>query len=87
MGKATILVADDDAAIRTVLNQALTRAKAGESLPRANCDNPVASHYELGTAMEIRGTPAIVTENGKIIPGYVPAERLALILDAHTAKK
>src|SRR5690606_8265765 len=26
MGKATILVADDDAAIRTVLNQALTRA-------------------------------------------------------------
>jgi two-component system nitrogen regulation response regulator GlnG len=26
MGNATILVADDDAAIRTVLNQALTRA-------------------------------------------------------------
>jgi two-component system nitrogen regulation response regulator GlnG len=26
MGKATILVADDDAAIRTVLSQALTRA-------------------------------------------------------------
>ncbi|MCG6886100.1 MAG: DsbC family protein [Proteobacteria bacterium] len=68
-------------------NAALTKAKQGQDIPMNKCDNPVAMEYELGQRIGVQGTPAIVTENGKIIPGYVPAERLALILDAHTAKK
>ena len=62
-------------------------AAEAEQLLRLLSDNPVAMEYELGQRIGVQGTPAIVTENGKIIPGYVPAERLALILDAHTAKK
>ena len=68
-------------------NKALTEAKQGKEIAMAKCDNPVAMEYQLGDRIGVRGTPAIVTETGQIIPGYVPADRLKLMLDAHTAKK
>jgi thiol:disulfide interchange protein DsbC len=61
--------------------KALTRAKAGESLPSAGCSNPVSTHYNLGQQMGIRGTPAILLENGELLPGYLPASKLAIELD------
>ena len=57
--------------------RALTRAKAGETIPSLTCDNPVARHFELGGRMGVTGTPAIVLESGRLVPGYLPAERLA----------
>ncbi|MDY6979844.1 MAG: DsbC family protein [Pseudomonadota bacterium] len=60
---------------------ALTRAKQGESIPQKNCDNPVADQFQLGQTIGISGTPALVLETGKIIPGYVPPKRLAAILN------
>ncbi len=57
--------------------QALTRAKAGETLAQVTCDNPVASNYSLGERMGVRGTPAILLENGELLPGYLPAAKLA----------
>jgi thiol:disulfide interchange protein DsbC len=68
-------------------NAALTKAKKGEKIPMEKCDNPVAMEFELGQRIGVTGTPAIVTENGKLIPGYVPAAQLKLMLDAHTAQK
>jgi len=62
-------------------NAALTRAKAGQKLPSEKCDNPVARHYELGGDMGIRGTPAIITEYGNLLPGYVPPASLKKQLD------
>lgn len=62
-------------------NTALTDAKAGKSLPSANCDNPVASHYRLGTQMGLTGTPYMVTEHGDTLPGYLPPVALKRELD------
>lgn len=56
---------------------ALTRVKAGEDIPAATCDNRIAEHYGLGQSMGVEGTPAIVLEDGRLLPGYVPADRLA----------
>jgi thiol:disulfide interchange protein DsbC len=61
---------------------ALTRSKAGEALPKANCKNPVTDHFELGQLLEVRGTPALILDDGELVPGYVPAGRLAKMLDA-----
>ncbi|MCW9023624.1 MAG: thioredoxin fold domain-containing protein [Gammaproteobacteria bacterium] len=60
---------------------AMTKAKNNESIPDKSCDNPVAEQYKLGTMMGIRGTPALVLENGQIVSGYVPAARLITALD------
>lgn len=59
----------------------LTRMKAGVELPTNNCaDNPVAKHYALGNQLGVRGTPAIVTSAGMMIPGYRPAADLAQMI-------
>lgn len=60
---------------------AMTRAKAGESVPAGSCQTPVASHYQAGVAMGVRGTPAIVTEDGRMIPGYQPPAELLRTLE------
>ncbi len=59
---------------------AMTRAKLGQSIESRTCPNPVENQYELGQQLGIRGTPSILLENGEIIPGYLPAERLAATL-------
>ncbi len=41
--------------------------------------NPVAQQYDIGVAVGVTGTPAIVTESGRLIPGYRPAKDLAAI--------
>jgi len=59
----------------------LTRLKNRETVADNVCpDNPVASQYMLGQQMGVRGTPAIVTETGQMIPGYQSAEDLMVTL-------
>lgn len=60
---------------------ALTRSKAGEVLSDAECVNPVKEHMQLGKVIGVRGTPALVLDDGEMMPGYVPAERLSKVLD------
>jgi thiol:disulfide interchange protein DsbC len=62
-------------------NQALTDAKSGKTLPNLTCDNPVQKHMELGELMGVTGTPSIILESGRILPGYVPAQRLERYLN------
>ncbi len=55
----------------------LTRLKNRESVPDNVCPgNPVADQYQLGQEMGVRGTPAIVTESGQMIPGYQAVDEL-----------
>jgi len=56
--------------------KAMTDAKVGKKVTTKKCDNPVAEHYDLGMKFAIRGTPTIVLENGEVLGGYVPADRL-----------
>lgn len=60
----------------------LTRAKAGEEVPPADCENPVESQYQFGRKVGVTGTPAIFTEDGRMIRGYQPPEELAATLDS-----
>lgn len=66
--------------------QAMTAAKAGQSLPKANCTNPVTQDYTLGRSIGLEGTPAIYAANGEQLGGYIsPADMLAR-LDQIAAK-
>lgn len=56
--------------------KAMTEAKNGKTLSNEKCANPVQAHFELGNALGVRGTPAIILENGELIPGYSPAAQL-----------
>ncbi len=59
-------------------NTALTALKAGKTIADNQCnDNPVADLYQLGQRMGISGTPAILLEDGRLLPGYMPAAQLA----------
>lgn len=65
-------------------NQAMTDAKNGKKLESKTCDNPVSDHYQLGQSLSLRGTPALVMDDGEMVPGYVPAKRLKLMLDSRS---
>jgi thiol:disulfide interchange protein DsbC len=56
---------------------AMTRAKQGESVSAGQCESPVQSHFRMGRAFGVRGTPALVTESGRMIRGYKPPRVLA----------
>jgi thiol:disulfide interchange protein DsbC len=56
---------------------ALTRLKTGKPVEPRSCANPVASQYRLGQRMGVRGTPALFLEDGRMLPGYMPAAALA----------
>jgi thiol:disulfide interchange protein DsbC len=60
--------------------QAMTDAKAGKDVPAQDCKNPVDEHMALADLMGISGTPALILPDGELLPGYVPADRLKLIL-------
>jgi thiol:disulfide interchange protein DsbC len=59
-------------------NEALTRAKAGAQLDmnKTCAPTPVAREYALGQSIGVRGTPAILTEQGDYISGYLPPHDL-----------
>jgi thiol:disulfide interchange protein DsbC len=58
-------------------NSAITALKSGQEIPDIDCANPVAAQYELGQDVGVSGTPAIVLEDGRLLPGYLPADQLA----------
>ena len=66
-------------------NDALTRAKKGETPEEKECENPVDSHMALGRNLDVRGTPMLVTEKGTVFPGYMPAKKLSSALEADKA--
>jgi thiol:disulfide interchange protein DsbC len=57
--------------------KAMTDAKNGKNVKSDNCKNPVGKHYTLGQMIGLRGTPALVLEDGTVVPGYIPAARLS----------
>jgi len=67
--------------------QAMTDAKARKPIAPKTCDNPVADQYNLGGEIGVTGTPALITSTGKLIPGYMPADRLEAMLKVDANKK
>lgn len=60
---------------------AMTKVKQNQPIDRKTCDNPVERQYQLGHRLGVTGTPALVFEDGSLMPGYVPAERLQAFLE------
>lgn len=59
-------------------NEALTRAKNGETIKAPKCaSDVVARDYELGHKLDVEGTPAIFLPSGEMLPGYAPPAKLA----------
>ena len=57
--------------------KAITNLKNGKNPSLEFCDSqPVAKHYAIGKKVGITGTPAIITENGELLPGYYSPEDL-----------
>jgi thiol:disulfide interchange protein DsbC len=68
---------------------ALTLAKNGDEPDPIQCENPIGDQYELGKAIGVTGTPALVTNDGTLIPGYMPPVQLKaklLSLQAQSAQ-
>jgi thiol:disulfide interchange protein DsbC len=64
--------------------KAMDEAKAGKTVSQVSCENPVTQQFELGQKVGVTGTPAILTTEGKLIPGYMPADRLEAMLKAES---
>jgi thiol:disulfide interchange protein DsbC len=70
-------------------NAALTSAKAGAAVDTSKTcgPTPVAREYALGQSIGVQGTPAIVTEGGDYINGYMPPQDLVKELKDRQAAK
>lgn len=62
--------------------EAMTLAKNGTDPLPQKCPNPIADQYELGREVGVTGTPALLTSDGTLIPGYMPPEQLRQRLDS-----
>ena len=56
--------------------EAMTNAKSGINLENVKCDNPIKVQYDSGLAAGVTGTPALITETGVMMPGYLPPTQL-----------
>ncbi|MGB7453406.1 MAG: DsbC family protein [Lysobacterales bacterium] len=65
--------------------EALTLAKNGTDPEPQKCTNPIADQYELGREVGVTGTPAMLTRDGSLIPGYMPPEQLRQRLESLNA--
>lgn len=61
-------------------NKAMNEAKQGMKVSEKTCVNPVARQYALGQDIGVRGTPAIFSEQGLSISGYMPPDKLLQVL-------
>lgn len=62
-------------------NEALDMAKAGTELEARDCDNPIDQHLKVSRSLGVRGTPAIILQDGSMLPGYIPAKKLVTELN------
>lgn len=64
-------------------NEALTLAKLDKDFQPGDCDPSIIStHYAMGQEVGLRGTPAIVLEDGTLVSGYLPPLQLTEALSA-----
>ncbi|NER60536.1 DsbC family protein [Pseudomonas sp. MAFF212428] len=64
---------------------AMDKMVDGKEIKAAKCENPVGKQFQIGQSIGVNGTPAIVLEDGQVIPGYQPAPQVAKL--ALTAAK
>ena len=71
---------DKVAALNQVKNE-------GKELPAKDCTNPVKDQFEHGQKLGVNGTPALITVDGMMIPGFRPADQLVQMLESESKNK
>tara|TARA_B110000091_G_scaffold8384_1_gene8117 strand:+ start:4859 stop:5665 length:807 start_codon:yes stop_codon:yes gene_type:complete len=61
-------------------NKALTKAKAGSTVAYRICDKKIEDQFNFARKVGINSTPAIIFENGMMIPGYQDPAKLSEML-------
>ena len=54
---------------------------------KGDCANPVARNIELAAQLRIGGTPAVIFEDGRLVPGAIPKEQIEKFLTEAAARK
>lgn len=66
-------------------NKAMNIAKGGAKLEQLqqlkqvegdDCKNSISKHMDVAREVGVTGTPTLVLEDGRVLPGYVPPDRL-----------
>ncbi|QQG27982.1 bifunctional protein-disulfide isomerase/oxidoreductase DsbC [Pectobacterium carotovorum] len=68
-------------------NKAFDSAMKGDAISAATCKTDIAAHYQLGIQFGVQGTPAIVLQDGLVVPGYQGPKEMLAMLEAHNASK
>lgn len=58
-------------------NTAITALKNGDDIPVRECANTIADQYRWGQRVGVTGTPTIILPDGRVVPGYIEAAKLA----------
>ncbi|CPR14390.1 bifunctional protein-disulfide isomerase/oxidoreductase DsbC [Brenneria goodwinii] len=66
-------------------NKAFDDAMKGDEISPATCKTNIDAHYQLGIQFGVKGTPAIVLEDGMVVPGYQEPKEMLAMLNAHKA--
>jgi len=64
-------------------HKALDAAMKGEEISPADCKIDIGAQYKLGILFGIQGTPAILLEDGTLVPGYQGPQDMKKFLDSH----
>ena len=61
--------------------ESITNLKNDINIEMNSCENPVENHFVIGRGIGVTGTPAIITQTGLLLPGYIPANELIGIIE------
>lgn len=63
-------------------NRAMDMAKNEGKVSQERCDEaPVKEQLAMGEQLGVTGTPAIILEDGRLMPGYAPPQKLFAMLE------
>ncbi|MGF2254405.1 bifunctional protein-disulfide isomerase/oxidoreductase DsbC [Yersinia ruckeri] len=68
-------------------NKSFDAAMKGDAISPATCKTDIAKHYQLGVQFGIQGTPAIVLQDGSVVPGYQGPKEMLAMLNARQANQ
>ena len=60
--------------------KALGIAKGGGAIEMKTCSNPVDAVLKLAEEVPVEGTPTLVLDDGRVVPGFAPADKLLAAL-------
>jgi len=54
---------------------------------KGDCKNPISRNIGLAAQLNIQGTPALIFEDGRVVPGAIPKEQIEKFMNEAAARK